>query len=34
MLCRLDEIKMCEEEWDSTIIMYEKSAFEIMEAEK
>ncbi len=34
MLCRLDEIKMCQDEWESTIIMYEKSGFEIMEAEK
>jgi hypothetical protein len=34
MLCRLDDIKMCEDEWESTVIMYEKSGFEIMEAEK
>ena len=34
MLCRLDDIKMCEDEWKSTSIMYDKSGFEIIESEK
>jgi hypothetical protein len=34
MLCRLDDVKMCEDEWESTQLMYEKSGFEIMEAEE
>lgn len=33
MLCRLDEVKMCEDEWESAVLMYEKSGFEIMELE-
>jgi len=34
MLCRLDDIKMCEDEWEeSAVLMYEKSGFEIMEAQ-
>ena len=34
MLCRLDEIKMCEDEWESAQLMYEKSGFEIMELDE
>jgi hypothetical protein len=30
MLCRLDEVKMCRDEWDSTKEMYVKSGFEVM----
>ena len=33
MLCRLEETKMCEDEWESTVEMYEKSGFEIMKVE-
>ena len=32
MLCRLDELKMCQSEWDSNQEMYEKSGFEVMNA--
>ena len=32
MLCRLDEVKMCQEEWESNSEMYEKSGFEVMDA--
>jgi hypothetical protein len=31
MLCRLDEVKMCKEEWENTREMYEKSGFEVMD---
>lgn len=34
MLCRLDELKMCRSEWESTQEMYEKSGFEIIKATK
>lgn len=30
MLCRLDDVKMCQKEWDTTREMYEKSGFEVM----
>jgi hypothetical protein len=33
MICRLDDIKMCEDEWGPTREMYEKSGFEIMSLE-
>lgn len=32
MLCRLDELKMCQSEWESSREMYEKSGFEVMKA--
>lgn len=34
MLCRLDDIKMCQDEWESNMLMYEKSGFEIMKADE
>lgn len=34
MLCRLDEVKMCRDEWDSAQEMYEKSGFEVMSVEE
>ncbi|MDD1775247.1 MAG: hypothetical protein LUQ24_06935 [Methanobacterium sp.] len=34
MLCRLDELKMCEEEWESAKEMYVKSGFEVMTVTK
>jgi hypothetical protein len=33
MLCRLEDLKLCEDEWKSLEEMYEKSGFEIMKIE-
>jgi hypothetical protein len=32
MLCRLDELKLCQSEWENNQEMYEKSGFEVMNA--
>lgn len=33
MICRLDDIKMCEDEWEPNRELYEKSGFEILNLE-